>query len=584
MAYPVRRRDPLGLERQLRQGPDCRRQRRGRRSRRLGSRLHLSSVRAHLIVDVTGLVRVAGTEVQARPTHPAARHPTRRGTGRVEAGERCGCSPAPVRSGSVINVTVTEAAAAGYLTVWPCGGAKPATSALNFVAGQTIANAALAPVSTSGYVCIDLERDDPSHRRPHRGARPAGHRGPDSTGSAVTDWALTQIGDVYAAMNPYRFGDSKYGKAWDCADGEATCSKVDTQGKTRTTTAGSYVYDCSGLVVAAWLRAGIDLVKLGASWTEPMLQKLPQVTRETAQVGDLVMFDFDPTDADPVDHVGHVHLTHRDGPRRYLCRRDVGGVPDDHQLEERQWRYCVRPPPDADGMARSTARARRAEHRRDRGRPEHRRPPRPVPARGRLPGAARRRAGSAGSMLIEHHRPVLAIVDVGLPGHRRVRGGAGASGPRSALPVLFLTARDGEIDRVLGLELGADDYVTKPFSPARWWHGCGRSSVGAPGVGRRGHRRSSRSARRSSSISAAGRCAARAAAVPFATQEFDLLAHSRPATRAWPSAASSCSTRCGDRTGYGDDRTVDVHVRQLRKKLGPDLPLATVWGVGYRLG
>src|SRR6476646_8659047 len=72
--------------------------------------------------------------------------------------------------------------------------------------------------------------------------------------------------------------------------------------------------------------------------------------------------------------------------------------------------------------------------------------------------------GQRGLELISQHSPALAIVDIGLPDIdgfdvcRRIR-------EESIMPVLFLTARDGEIDRVLGLELGADDYVTKPFSP-----------------------------------------------------------------------------------------------------------------------
>src|SRR5579872_6253244 len=73
--------------------------------------------------------------------------------------------------------------------------------------------------------------------------------------------------------------------------------------------------------------------------------------------------------------------------------------------------------------------------------------------------------GVAGLSAIDRERPRLVILDVGLPGGidglevcRRLRSS-------SAVPVLMLTARDGEIDRVLGLELGADDYVTKPFSP-----------------------------------------------------------------------------------------------------------------------
>jgi DNA-binding response OmpR family regulator len=83
-------------------------------------------------------------------------------------------------------------------------------------------------------------------------------------------------------------------------------------------------------------------------------------------------------------------------------------------------------------------------------------------------------AGDAesGLGLIDRERPKLVIVDIGLPGDldgldvcRRLRG-PGGSGAAAPVPVLILSARDDEVDRVLGLELGADDYVTKPFSMA----------------------------------------------------------------------------------------------------------------------
>src|SRR5437868_13923754 len=73
--------------------------------------------------------------------------------------------------------------------------------------------------------------------------------------------------------------------------------------------------------------------------------------------------------------------------------------------------------------------------------------------------------GEDGVRAVAEHRPRLVVLDVGLPDIdglevcRRLRR-------TSTIPVIFLTARDGEVDRVLGLELGADDYVTKPFSPA----------------------------------------------------------------------------------------------------------------------
>ncbi len=288
----------------------------------------VTSVRSHLLIDLTGWFGATGTEVQAAT--PERLLDTRKEGTRADGGETVHVFTAPGALGGVINVTVAEPAAAGYVTVWPCDQPKPSTSAVNFAAGRTVANAALAPVSVGGEVC--LESTVRAHLIVDRTAvlGLAGTGRLDTTGNAATDWALTQTGAVYAAMNPYRFGDSKYGKAWDCDAGAATCSKVDTQNKTRTTSAGSFVYDCSGLVVAAWLRAGVDLVKQGASWTEPMLAKLPQVTRETAQVGDLIMFDFDPTDADPVDHVGMylsptemVHAGTCPGGTSAVCRTTI---------------------------------------------------------------------------------------------------------------------------------------------------------------------------------------------------------------------------------------------------------------------
>ena len=73
--------------------------------------------------------------------------------------------------------------------------------------------------------------------------------------------------------------------------------------------------------------------------------------------------------------------------------------------------------------------------------------------------------GDAGLEAFRQHRPRLVVLDVGLPDVdglevcKRIR-------MTSRVPIIFLTARDGEVDRVLGLELGADDYLTKPFSPA----------------------------------------------------------------------------------------------------------------------
>jgi DNA-binding response OmpR family regulator len=188
--------------------------------------------------------------------------------------------------------------------------------------------------------------------------------------------------------------------------------------------------------------------------------------------------------------------------------------------------------------------------------------------------------GERGLQLIEQQRPVIVLLDIGLPDIdgfevcRRIRS-------TSMLPVLFLTARDGEIDRVLGLELGADDYVTKPFSPrevvARV-HAILRR--GQPvkvdaSVLEIGEEIELDLARREVTVNGSS--------VALATREFDLLAHFARNQGIAMSRQQLIDGVWGA-DWYGDDRTVDVHVRQLRKKLGDDLPLATVWGIGYRLG
>jgi DNA-binding response OmpR family regulator len=176
----------------------------------------------------------------------------------------------------------------------------------------------------------------------------------------------------------------------------------------------------------------------------------------------------------------------------------------------------------------------------------------------------------------------LLVLDIGLPGIdglevcRRVR----ADPSTATLPIVMVTARDDEIDRVLGLELGADDYVSKPFSPrelvARVRALLRR--VDAPGavggvlvVG---------------NVEVdLGRREARVDGEPvaLATREFELLRHLAEHAGLALSRQQLLAGAWGH-DWYGDERTVDVHVRQLRKKLGPGLPLATVWGVGYRLG
>jgi DNA-binding response OmpR family regulator len=182
--------------------------------------------------------------------------------------------------------------------------------------------------------------------------------------------------------------------------------------------------------------------------------------------------------------------------------------------------------------------------------------------------------------LVDQRQPNLVILDIGLPGQldgldvcRRLRQSSHAA-------VLMLTARDDEVDRVLGLEMGADDYLTKPFSPREL---VARTKA----ILRRVHepRPHGPAVVRMGSVEVdVGRREARVdgAAVGLATREFDLLQYLTQ-NRGLALTRRQLLDGVWGHDWVGDERTVDVHVRQLRKKLGDDLPLATVWGVGYRL-
>ena len=174
-------------------------------------------------------------------------------------------------------------------------------------------------------------------------------------------------------------------------------------------------------------------------------------------------------------------------------------------------------------------------------------------------------------------RPVdLLILDLGLPGVdglevcRQVR-------TRSRLPIIMLTARDEEVDRVVGLELGADDYVTKPFSP--------RELVARVGAVLRRTR-----VQEEEIILSLGDVTLRRAThevlvsgshVELTAKEFDLLAHLMENAGVVLSR-DQLLDRVWGQEYPGGTRTVDVHVAQLRRKLGrPDF-IRTLIGVGYK--
>src|SRR5579862_1255301 len=190
--------------------------------------------------------------------------------------------------------------------------------------------------------------------------------------------------------------------------------------------------------------------------------------------------------------------------------------------------------------------------------------------------------GSTARRLIETSEPHLVVLDVMLPGMdglelcRWIRG-------RSELPVILLTARGEEADRIVGLELGADDYVTKPFSPrelAARVRTVLRRSGGAASA-------SARLAFGEVVLDGASRTATRGgAAVALTAKEFDLLwflaSHPRHVF-----SRDQLMDRVWDYAAPVDTGTVTVHVRRLREKIESDpaqpAHLTTVWGAGYRL-
>ncbi|GAA1748181.1 response regulator transcription factor [Luedemannella helvata] len=185
--------------------------------------------------------------------------------------------------------------------------------------------------------------------------------------------------------------------------------------------------------------------------------------------------------------------------------------------------------------------------------------------------------GPGGLAAAPRLRPVACVLDIGLPGLdgtevcRRLRDAGDWT------PIIFLTARDDEVDRIVGLELGADDYVTKPFSPrelvARVKAVLRRGGVDTSSVLRLGPVVVDPARRK---VVVAG------SPVSLTSTEFDLLAR----LMGRPGRVFTREELLASVWGYAahaGTRTVDVHVAQVRGKLGDaarDL-IRTVRGVGY---
>jgi len=195
------------------------------------------------------------------------------------------------------------------------------------------------------------------------------------------------------------------------------------------------------------------------------------------------------------------------------------------------------------------------------------------------------RAVATGSAALTHvaaETPALIILDLMLPDLdgieicRRVR-------KTSDVPILMLTARDEDVDKIIGLEVGADDYLTKPFNP--------RELVArVKSVLRRSSTESRRDPEEQElhhgelSINA-GRREVKVGEeeIQLAPKEFDLLWELLD-HKGLVLTRDQLLERVWGYTFAGDTRTVDVHVRQLRRKLGDASPVVTVWGVGYKVG
>lgn len=176
--------------------------------------------------------------------------------------------------------------------------------------------------------------------------------------------------------------------------------------------------------------------------------------------------------------------------------------------------------------------------------------------------------------------PSLIILDLNLPDMdgieicRRIR-------TSSDVPILMLTARDEDVDKIIGLEVGADDYLTKPFNPrelvARVKSVLRRSTSDRRVDGGEEIRHGElliNSGRREVLVGEEE--------IQLAPKEFDLLWELLD-HRGIVLTRDQLLERVWGYTFAGDTRTVDVHVRQIRRKLGDASPIVTVWGVGYKV-
>ncbi len=187
-------------------------------------------------------------------------------------------------------------------------------------------------------------------------------------------------------------------------------------------------------------------------------------------------------------------------------------------------------------------------------------------------------------MALSEPTPDLVVLDLNLPAMdgleitRRLR-------QDGSLPIIVLTARDDAVDRVVGLELGADDYMTKPFNPrelvARVRAVLRRTETTGQGTADLPQAVTLEADDLRVEVGAREAFVA-GEQVALTPKEFDLLV-TLLENRGLVLTREQLLERVWGFTFLGDSRTIDVHVRQLRRKLGDACPIQTVWGTGYKV-
>jgi two-component system, OmpR family, alkaline phosphatase synthesis response regulator PhoP len=188
--------------------------------------------------------------------------------------------------------------------------------------------------------------------------------------------------------------------------------------------------------------------------------------------------------------------------------------------------------------------------------------------------------GTEALALAASESPALIVLDLMLPDIdgievcKRIR-------QDSDVPILMLTARDEDVDKIIGLEVGADDYLTKPFNPRELVARI-RSILRRASPERR--ERENETIQHGDLHVDAGRREVHVGdqEIQLAPKEFDLLWELLD-HRGLVLTRDQLLERVWGYTFAGDTRTVDVHVRQLRRKLEEASPIVTVWGVGYKV-